>query len=97
MLTLLSSLPIERRHPRLETIEACLLFTQRSIPIHGAPNSPGLWGDIGAIVGMAHDLGLNVNPEAWSLAPSDSNRRIRIWWALYIQDKWYVFPHYLIS
>jgi hypothetical protein len=37
---------------------------------------------------MAHDLGLNLDPTSWSLAPSDANRRIRIWWALYIQDKW---------
>jgi hypothetical protein len=37
---------------------------------------------------MAHDLGLNVDPSAWSLSRSDANRRLRIWWALYIQDKW---------
>jgi hypothetical protein len=37
---------------------------------------------------MAHDLGLNMDPSAWNLSHSDSNRRIRIWWALYIQDKW---------
>lgn len=37
---------------------------------------------------MAHDLGLNVDPSAWSLSPSDASRRLRIWWALYIQDKW---------
>jgi hypothetical protein len=49
---------------------------------------PSLWSDIGSIVGMAHDLGLNLDPTAWSLSPLDSDRRIRIWWALYIQDKW---------
>jgi hypothetical protein len=37
---------------------------------------------------MAHDLGLNVDPSAWNLSLSDANRRLRIWWALYIQDKW---------
>jgi len=47
-----------------------------------------LWNDIGSLVGMAHDLGLNLDPTAWSLTPADSDRRIRIWWALYIQDKW---------
>lgn len=69
-------------------MEACLLWTQRSVSVQGTPNAPGLWGDIGAIVGMAHDLGLNVDPTAWNLAPSDFNRRIRIWWGLYMQDKW---------
>lgn len=37
---------------------------------------------------MAHDLALNLDPTTWSFAPSDSNRRIRIWWGLYIHDKW---------
>ncbi|RDJ94141.1 fungal specific transcription factor domain-containing protein [Lacticaseibacillus rhamnosus] len=71
----------------IETIEACLIFLQRHNTIHRAPTLPGLWGDIGTVVGMAHDLGLNVNPSAWCLSPSDENRRLRIWWALYIQDK----------
>lgn len=84
-----SSLPIERRHPRLETIEAGLLFLQRHSTIHGAPTLPGLWEDVGAIVGMAHDLGLNLDPSSWNLSIFDANRRIRIWWALYVQDKWY--------
>jgi hypothetical protein len=82
------SLPIERRHPRLQTIEASILHLQRHTTIHEAPVFPGLWSEIGSIVGVAHDLGLNLDPTAWSLSPSDCNRRIRIWWALYIQDKW---------
>ncbi|CZR58014.1 uncharacterized protein PAC_07904 [Phialocephala subalpina] len=82
------ALPIEKRHPRLETIEAALLHLQRHTVIHRSPTLPGLWSDIGSIVGMAHDLGLNLDPSTWSLSPSDANRRIRIWWALYIQDKW---------
>ncbi|KUJ15379.1 uncharacterized protein LY89DRAFT_670856 [Mollisia scopiformis] len=82
------ALPIEKRHPRLETIEAALLHLQRHTIIHRSPTLPGLWSDIGTIVGMAHDLGLNLDPTTWSLSPSDLNRRVRIWWALYIQDKW---------
>lgn len=82
------ALPIERRHPRLETIEASLLHLERHNTIHRAPTLPGLASEIGALVGMAHDLGLNLDPSTWSLATSDSNRRIRIWWALYIHDKW---------
>ncbi|KAN0090423.1 Fungal specific transcription factor domain containing protein [Hyaloscypha variabilis] len=82
------ALPIERRHSRLETIEAYLLHLQRHSTIDPVSTLPSLWSDIGAIVGMAHDLGLNLDPTGWSLSPSDSDRRIRIWWALYIQDKW---------
>ncbi|KAE8452507.1 hypothetical protein EG329_000410 [Mollisiaceae sp. DMI_Dod_QoI] len=82
------ALPIEKCHPRLETIEAALLHLQRHTTIHRSPTLPGLWSDIGSVVGMAHDLGLNLDPSTWSLSSSDANRRIRIWWALYIQDKW---------
>ena len=82
------ALPIERRHARLETIEAALLHLQRHTTIHRAPTLPGLVSEIGSLVGMAHDLGLNLDPSSWSLSAEDSNRRIRIWWGIYIQDKW---------
>lgn len=29
-----------------------------------------------------------MDPSTWNLSVQDSNRRMRIWWALYIQDKW---------
>lgn len=82
------ALPIERRYPRLETIEAALLFCQRHTRVHRAPTTPGLWEEVGALVGMSHDLGLNVNPTTWNLSTLDLNRRIRLWWGVYIQDKW---------
>ncbi len=37
---------------------------------------------------MSHDVGLNVDPSNWVLTRDDQNRRIRLWWAVYIQDKW---------
>ena len=64
------------------------MLLQSHDTIHRSHTLPGLWGDVGAVVGMAHDLGLNVDPSAWSLSPPDANRRLRIWWALFIQDKW---------
>ncbi|KAL2068896.1 hypothetical protein VTL71DRAFT_15234 [Oculimacula yallundae] len=82
------ALPIEHQHPRLETLEASLLHLQRNTSNSSLPIIPGLSSSIGSLVGIAHDLGLNNDPSSWSLSPSDSNRRIRIWWALYIQDKW---------
>lgn len=83
-----SRLAIEKRHPRLETIEAALLWLQRHTRIHRSPTTPGLWGEIGSIVGMAQDIGLNVDPSKWNLSPGDYNRRIRLWWGVYMQDKW---------
>ncbi|PBP19128.1 hypothetical protein BUE80_DR010060 [Diplocarpon rosae] len=78
-------LPIENRHPRLETLEATVLFLQR---LNAPSTLPGHSSTLGSVVGIAHDLGLNNDPSTWSLSPADCSRRIRIWWALYIQDKW---------
>jgi len=82
------SLPIEQQLPRLETLEASLIYLQRHTPTSRSPTLPGLSSSIGSLVGIAHDLGLNNDPSNWSLSPTDTNRRIRIWWALYIQEKW---------
>ncbi|KAK6585975.1 hypothetical protein PZA11_001032 [Diplocarpon coronariae] len=78
-------LPIENRHPRLETLEAAILFLQR---LNAPTTLPGHSSTLGSVVGIAHDLGLNNDPSTWALSPADCSRRIRIWWALYIQDKW---------
>lgn len=82
------SLPIESRTARLDTIEAALLFLQRHTQIHRAPTTPGLYAEIGSLVGMCHDAGLNVDPSNFDLSPSDKSRRLRLFWALYICEKW---------
>lgn len=82
------ALPVETRTPRLETIEAALLFLQRHTQIHRAPTMPGLYAEIGSLVGTAHDAGLHNDPSSWDLSPSDRSRRKRLWWAVYISDKW---------
>lgn len=82
------ALPIDARSPRFEIIEAALLFLQRHTQVHRVPTTPGIWSEIGSIVGMAQEAGLNVDPTRWDISQSDKNRRIRMWWALYIHDKW---------
>ncbi|EME83990.1 uncharacterized protein MYCFIDRAFT_173052 [Pseudocercospora fijiensis CIRAD86] len=82
------ALPIEARTPRLDSIEARLLFLQRHTQIHRAPTTPGLYAEIGELVGMCHDAGLNVDPSKWDISAADRSRRKRLWWALYIFDKW---------
>lgn len=78
------ALPIERRHPRLEVVEAALVFIQRHASIHRAPTTPGLWSEVGAVVGMCHELGLHVDPTGWRITAAHRNRRIRLWWGTYI-------------
>ena len=85
------AIQIERRHPKIEIVEAALIFIQRHAIIHRAPTTPGLWAEIGSIVGMCHELGLNVNPSSWNITSKHRNRRVQLWWAVYIFDKFCSF------
>ncbi|KAK5268802.1 hypothetical protein LTR96_005586 [Exophiala xenobiotica] len=37
---------------------------------------------------MSHDIGLNVDPSNWDISVEDRNRRLRLWWMVYMHDKW---------
>ncbi|EXJ80590.1 hypothetical protein A1O3_06872 [Capronia epimyces CBS 606.96] len=94
-----SSLLLEARSPGLETIEAAILFTQRALRGRMSTSAPGVWAVIGCIIGMSHDLGLHVDCSTWSIPAATKRRRKRIWWAAYMQDKWFAMalgrPSYL--
>ena len=40
---------------------------------------------------MAQELGLNIDSTQWNISPSDRNRRVRLWWAVYMQERWSAF------
>ncbi|CCT68195.1 related to DAL81-transcriptional activator for allantoin and GABA catabolic genes [Fusarium fujikuroi IMI 58289] len=82
------ALNIERQAPKLETIEAALLFAQRHAHVLRAPTMPGMSAEIGSIVGMAHDLGLNIDPVHWDISEHEKRRRRRLWWGVFMLDKW---------
>ncbi|KAM3420876.1 hypothetical protein BST61_g4113 [Cercospora zeina] len=82
------ALPIEVRAPRLDTIEAALLFLQPCDRVHRSPGTSGLQAEIGSLVAMCYDAGLNVESTHWNLPPTDCSRRKRIWWAVYMFDQW---------
>ncbi|KAH8690613.1 fungal-specific transcription factor domain-containing protein [Talaromyces proteolyticus] len=82
------ALPLEARNPKLDSIEAALLYSQRHTYIFRAPTMPGMIAETGSLIGMSHDIGLNVDPTNWRISETDKKRRIRLWWAVYMQDKW---------
>lgn len=45
---------------------------------------------LSSAVSIAHSLGLNHNPLDWNITKSEKYLRMKIWWALYVHDKWYV-------
>lgn len=86
-----SALMVQRRRPALDAVEAVLLYLQRQGVIQRAPTTPGLWADLGSVVCMCQDLGLHVDRTCWNISPAHRNRRIRLWWAAYIWDKFCAF------
>jgi hypothetical protein len=40
---------------------------------------------------MAQEFGLNLDPSHWNISRVDRNWRMRIWWAVYIQERWSAF------
>ncbi|PIA93416.1 hypothetical protein CB0940_04969 [Cercospora beticola] len=82
------ALPVEARTPRLDTIEAALLFLQRCDRVRHSPGTAGVHAEIGTLVAMCYDAGLHVDSAQWNLSSTDRNRRKRIWSAAYIFDQW---------
>lgn len=82
------ALPIEARSAKLETVEAALLHAQRHTYTFRAPTMPGLWAEVGSLVGISHDIGLNIDASDWDITIPEKRRRKRLWWAVYMQDKW---------
>ncbi|CVL08993.1 uncharacterized protein FPRN_14603 [Fusarium proliferatum] len=39
---------------------------------------------------MAYNLGLNVDPRTWDIPSLEQKRRKRLWWAVYVYDKWFL-------
>ncbi|EED14396.1 conserved hypothetical protein [Talaromyces stipitatus ATCC 10500] len=85
------ALPIETHTAKLETVEAALLFAQRHASLIRAPTMPGMSSEVGSLVGIGHDLGLNVDPEHWGISMSEKRRRRRLWWGIFNEDKWTAF------
>jgi hypothetical protein len=75
----------EYRHPRLQTLQVALL------DIFGRPilNPGGNHLAICRAIGTAQLLGLHRNSDKWKLPRWERSIRKRIWWTLFIADKWY--------
>lgn len=48
---------------------------------------------------MSYDVGLHVNSASWAISEEEKKRRKRLWWGVYMQDKWWALclgrPSYL--
>jgi hypothetical protein len=73
-----------RTNPSLDTIAAILLS------INGRPSTLVLnnVGQLGFAINMAFTFGLHRNPHSWDLPEHEKRFRMRIWWALLLNDRW---------
>lgn len=71
--------------PKLSTVQAGLLFLQRS----GGDS----WVLTSQVVALAEELGLHVDCSTWNIPDWEKGLRRRLAWAVYMQDKWSAFIH----
>ena len=80
-----SSLADAMFRPKLSTIQAGLLLSQRP--------EGDQWAPTAQLVAIAQELGLHLDCTSWKIPPWEKGLRKRLAWALYLQDKWGALVH----
>ena len=80
-----SSLADAMFRPKLSTIQAGLLLSQRP--------EGDQWAPTAQLVAIAQELGLHLDCTGWKIPPWEKGLRKRLAWALYMQDKWGALVH----
>ncbi|KAI1124737.1 fungal-specific transcription factor domain-containing protein [Nemania abortiva] len=80
-----SSLADAMWRPKLSTIQAGLLLSQRP--------EGDQWAPTAQLVATGQELGLHLDCTHWKIPPWEKGLRKRLAWALYMQDKWGALVH----
>lgn len=81
----------ELHSPRLSVLQAGLLYLHRQVKSetgYSPADNTFVWSFAGSMVGLAHSLGLNLQCSLFGLPSPEKRLRRRLWWAMYIEDKW---------
>lgn len=76
--------------PKLSVLQSSLLYLQQ-MPTgsqRSLSDSPFVWSFLGSIVAQAASLGLYLEPRPWGIPAWEKRLRRRLWWAVYLEDKW---------
>lgn len=87
----------EIHNPRLSVMQAAILYLHKSKKddqSYAVADTPFTWSFMGFAVGLAHSLGLQLECGMMGLPAWEKRLRRRLWWALYIEDK---FPSLLLG
>lgn len=75
--------------PRLSTLQSCMLLLQRSNIDRFVQGSPFQWSLLAWTVSLAQTLGLSTDcSTVWGMPDWEKRLRKRLWWAIYVLDKW---------
>jgi hypothetical protein len=75
--------------PRLATVQACLLLLQRHSNNRYVMHTPFQWSMMAWTSSLAQTIGLSQDSSTWTrLPPWERRLRGRLWWAVYVMDKW---------
>ncbi|KAK9440739.1 Transcriptional activator protein DAL81 [Metarhizium brunneum] len=80
-----STLADAMNRPKLSTIQAGLLLSQRP--------EGDQWAPTAQLVAIGQELGLHLDCSIWKIPPWEKGLRRRLAWALYMQDKWGALVH----
>lgn len=79
----------EMHTPRLATLQACLLLLQRAPTNRYTTDTPWKFSLVGWTVSLAQTLGLTRECGDWLSLPAwEISLRKRLWYGVYIMDKW---------
>lgn len=81
----LKSMTAVLHRPKLATVQAGLIFLQRS--------GGDCWVLTSQVVAVAEELGLHIDCTTWNIPTWEQGLRRRLGWAVYLQDKWGAFIH----
>ncbi|KAF4814336.1 putative transcriptional regulatory protein [Colletotrichum siamense] len=76
--------------PHLHVLQAAILYLHRN---HESPrqsaftDTASIWPFMGTVVGLSHNLGLQLECRMMGLPAQEKRLRRRLWWAAFIQDK----------
>jgi hypothetical protein len=73
---------------RLSTVQAAILLLHRPVASQFVTDPPTNWVSVTSALAIAQSLGLHMDPTNWSLPGWEIRLRRRLWWTLFIEEKW---------
>lgn len=76
--------------PHLSLVQAMLLYLQK--PRTGASSvasdTPFHWSLMSMLMALSTSLALHLDCDAWNIPPWEKRLRRRLWWMVYVEEKW---------